>query len=449
MSKINEIEVNGTVYSLDTVKQYDLGDIGNKSGDSWTVSVTPSEEVAEAMKDCGILKFNYITSESGNSTIYYLTLPLKGTNARTHKNLFVVEYDGYTYTIVNSSYQTSGGVWQNLSYTISKSKTDNVSSIGGQTGEILLGSGLNMSGNTLSATGGGGGSSNDGFNNLKELTLTPTTYTNGTPSGDFYFEGSGSFQLKDSSSSKSIESIKLQLPVKPGDGVIFEKDSAGNCIIKVEGYKPTIVLETQTASENTSHYGRIYYTFNVDRDIAIAISQGKYNVIIYDQTSGGGYYYCPLQGETMTFLGEEIPNDVSKPTSIVGWSFKLRESETVVSFWRDSLSLNGGGGGGGALYQHTITMQGSQYKYNITVVNSYQGSITSSSIWKEIYGTNRFTVPAIVTDSTEKTASISSVYVYITPTNALSILFFPSNGSSQHSEVISSSASWEDNIISL
>lgn len=114
-----------------------------------------------------------------------------------------------------------------------------------------------------------------------------------------------------------------------------------------------------------------------------------------------------------------------------------------------SLVEAGGGGGSSSLYQHTITMQGSQYKYNITVVNSYQGSITSSSIWQQIYGTNRFTATAIVTDSMDKTVSISSVYVYILPTNGLQILFFPSNQSSQNSESISSSSTWEDNIISF
>lgn len=328
-----------------------------------------------------------------------------------------------------------------------------VESVNGKTGAITLAAGTNVtineSNNTLTINATGGGSASDGFNNLKELILTPSTYVNGTPAGDFYFEGNGTFQLKDSSPATGIESIKIQLPVFPGDGIIFEKDTSNNCVIKAEGYKPTIILETSTATQSTSHYGRIYYSFNVDGTIIDAVANAKYNVIIYDQTSGGGYYYCPLQGENMTFLGEEVPNADSAPISIVGWSFKAKESETVLSFWRDSFSLGGGGGSSASLYQHTITMQGSQYKYKITVVNSHQGSITSSSIWKGIYGTNKFAVPAIVTDSTDHTVSISSVYVGIAPTNALSILFFPSNGTSQHSETISINATWEDHIISF
>ena len=296
----------------------------------------------------------------------------------------------------------------------------------------------------------GGGSSSDGFSNLKGLTLTPTTYQGAeSPSGKFAFTGNGVYTLKDNSSG-GIQELSFQLPVVPGDGIIFDKTTDGNCEIKAADYKPTLTLETHTASQNTSHYGRIYYTFNVDSTVANDVANGKYNVTIYDETSGGGYYYCPLQGDTMTFLGEEVPNGDSKPSAVVGWSFKAKESDTVISFWRDLLSLSGGGGGGSSsIYQHTIAMQGSTYKYKITVVNSYQGSITSPSTWKEIYGTNRFTAPAIVTDSMDKTIAISSVYVYITPTNGLSILFFPANGSSQHSEVISSGASWEDHIVSF
>ena len=190
----------------------------------------------------------------------------------------------------------------------------------------------------------GGGSASDGFNNLQELILTPSTYVNNTPAGDFYFEGNGTFRLKGSSSSTGIESIKIQLPVVAGNGILFDKTTDGSCEIKAADYKPTITLETHTASQNTSHYNRIYYTFDVGNSTtATDIANGKYNVTIYDETSGGGYYYCPLQGDTMTFLGEEVPNSDSKPSSVVGWSFKAKESETVVGFWRDSLSLGGGG----------------------------------------------------------------------------------------------------------
>ena len=122
------------------------------------------------------------------------------------------------------------------------------------------------------------------------------------------------------------------------------KLKVGSTVYTLPGEKPTIILQTSTGSRDTNYYGRIYYTFTVDSGIINDVSSGKYNVIIYDQTSGGGYYYCPLQGENMTFLGEELPGGVSKPSSIVGWSFKGKESATTLSFWRDSFSLGSGGG---------------------------------------------------------------------------------------------------------
>lgn len=401
-----------------------------------------------------------VTSVNGQKGDVRLTIPTSTSQLVNDAEFITAEYHDNTKqdtlvsgqnikTINNQSIVGPGN--------ISISGGGGVTSLNGKTGAVTLAEGSNVtiseSGNTITISasgGGGGGSSSDGFNNLKELILTPSTYVNNTPAGDFYFEGNGTFKLKDSSPATGIESIKVQLPVVPGDGIIFDKTTDGNCKIKAADYKPTLTLETHTASQNTSYYGRIYYTFNVDNTVANDVANGKYNVIIYDETSGGGYYYCPLQGENMTFLGEEVPNNDSKPSSIVGWSFKAKESTTVVSFWRDSLRLSDGGGGSSAsIYQHTITMQGSQYKYKITVVNPYQGSITSPSIWKEIYGTNKFATPAIVTDSTDHTIAISSVYVGINTTNSLSILFWPAKGTSQYSEVISSGASWEDHIISF
>ena len=242
----------------------------------------------------------------------------------------------------------------------------------------------------INATGGGG-SASDGFNNLKELILTPSTYVNNTPAGDFYFEGNGTFKLKDSSPATGIESIKVQLPVVPGDGIIFDKTTDGNCEIKAADYKPTITLETYSATQNTSHYGRIYYLFNVDPTVANDVANNKYNVIIYDQTSGGGYYYCPLQGDTMTFLGEEVPNnnDSGKPSSIVGWSFKAKESETVISFWRDSLSLNGGGSSS-SLYQHNIETRCNNVTYvYYTCYTSDNTPINSLTPWQMKFGEDK------------------------------------------------------------
>lgn len=261
-------------------------------------------------------------------------------------------------------YENGKFIQKNITFTISTNSwvktTKEATTINGKSGAITLAAGTNVTisedGNTLTINATGGGSSTDGFSNLKGLTLTPITYQGAeSPSGKFAFTGSGTYTLKDNSSG-GIQELSFQLPVIPGDGILFDKTTDGNCEIKAADYKPTITLETYSASQNTSHYGRIYYTFDVGNStVATDIANNKYNVTIYDQTSGGGYYYCPLQGENMTFLGEENPNaNEGAPSSIVGWSFKTKESETVVSFWRDSLSLGGGGGG---LYQHNIETQ--------------------------------------------------------------------------------------------
>ena len=373
----------------------------------------------------------------------------------------------------------------------------------------------------INATGGGGGSASDGFNNLKELILTPSTYVNNTPAGDFYFEGNGTFKLKDSSSSTGIESIKVQLPVVPGDGITFTKTTDGSCEISLKDIavldlgefstfpasgnltnEQTELIEKHSFSfvkfsdptgwnntqdlyvycvptDNATGHGGITYksittqgntytvTIDIQRTTGGAIQSNSYSVT-KEATPGGGGGSSDVQ-QTNGFYQYNAAVTAS-PT--VNSTYSYSDSETLYPtgcsyfYGQMIIDTNGAiyrvigssmctcvyvpqGGGSSSLYQHTITMQGSQYKYNITVVNSYQGSITGSSIWKEVYGTNKFATPAIVTDSMDKTVSISSVYVGINPMNALSILFFPSNGSSQHSETISSSATWEDNIISF
>lgn len=100
--------------------------------------------------------------------------------------------------------------------------------------------------------------------------------------------------------------------------------------------KPKITLSTNDAQSFTSDYGRTYYTWpNVGADIIDSVAAGEYDVTIYDQTSGGGYYYCPLTGTNMTWIGEKIPTGDISPSELVGWAFKAKESTTVLSFWRD------------------------------------------------------------------------------------------------------------------
>lgn len=214
----------------------------------------------------------------------------------------------------------------------------------------------------------GGGSASDGFNNLKALNLTPTTYQ-GTesPSGKFAFRGTGGYTLKDNSSG-TITTI-VQLPVVPGEGIRFAETADGNCEISATGgeSKPILVLNTSEAQSFTNHYGRTYYAWStVD---AAGINNHEYNVIIYDQTSGGGYYYCPLTSDDMTWIGQARPTGDISPSDLVGWAYKGRESETAASFWRDEWSKQPTN----ALYLHNLTIS-SDYENISTAVYSSQST---------------------------------------------------------------------------
>ena len=202
-----------------------------------------------------------------------------------------------------------------------------------------------------SGGGGGSGSASDGFNNLKALNLTPTTYQ-GTesPSGKFAFRGTGGYTLKDNSSG-TITTI-VQLPVVPGEGIRFAETADGKCEISATGgeSKPILVLNTSEALSDTNYYDRTYYTWPaVD---AAGIDNHEYNVIIYDQTSGGGYYYCPLTSDDMTWIGQARPTGDISPYELAGWTYKGRESETAASFWRDEWSKQPIS----ALYLHNLTI---------------------------------------------------------------------------------------------
>lgn len=219
-----------------------------------------------------------------------------------------------------------------------------------------------------SGGGGGSGSASDGFNNLKVLNLTPMRYQ-GTesPSGKFAFRGAGGYTLKDNIS-RTITTI-VQLPVVPGEGIRFAETADGHCEISATGgeSKPILVLNTSEAQSFTNHYGRTYYAWPaVD---AAGINNHEYNVIIYDQTSGGGYYYCPLTSDDMTWIGQARPTGDTSSSDLVGWAYKGRESETVASFWRDEWSKQPTN----ALYLHNLTIS-SDYENISTAVYSSQST---------------------------------------------------------------------------
>ena len=117
----------------------------------------------------------------------------------------------------------------------------------------------------------------------------------------------------------TLDSIKM--PAKPEGG----------------SSRPKITLSTQDAQSYTSNYGRTYYLWHYTTALATAIAAGEYDVTIYDQTSGGGHFHCPLTGPEMTWIGESIPNESTgtEPSQLTAWAFKAKEHNTDVSFWCD------------------------------------------------------------------------------------------------------------------
>ena len=304
--------------------------------------------------------------------------------------------------------------------------------INGRSGAITLVAGSNVTisedGNTItiSATGGGGsGSASDGFNNLKALNLTPTTYQ-GTesPSGKFAFRGTGGYTLKDNSSG-TIQTTFVQLPVIPGEGIQFNKTADGSCEISATGgtSKPKIILNTSNGEPNTNDRGREYYNWHVTPEQATAIAAGQYDVTIYDQTSGGGYFHCPLTGPEMTWIGESIPNESSgtPPTNLTAWAFKGTAGSTDVQFWHDEWRKKPASTA--ALYMHTLEIGSKEQKVQFTIYSdrstgydwaSFQADFAEKKVSmggsflaaNKFYYSRGFTVP---TSAATTTANISYI----------------------------------------
>lgn len=337
------------------------------------------------------------------------------------------------------------------------SATDTVTTVNGHTGTVNIVAGSNVSVDdvggtlTISASGGGGsGGTDKGFDNLSALAIAASQYASPqSAAGPFYFKGSGTAQWKDGSASTSIPQIGVQLGCKPGVGISFRAKGEGagaKCEIGLTdlavldlGTFETFPVTNQTLTDEQAELIEQHkYSFIKFRDSKgwnNALDLDVYCVPVDNAPGHGGITYKSIttQGNTYT-VG----------ISIERTSGNVFAHKTYAITKEATPTPGGGGGSGGKIYQHTITMPGSMYKYHITVVNSHQGSITGTNIWKQIYGTNKFAVPTIVEDSMGNTNCISSISIYLNPMDSISIAFFPSNGSSIQSDAISSSASWTD-----
>lgn len=293
-------------------------------------------------------------------------------------------------------YENGKFIQKNITFTITTNSwvktTKDATTVNGKSGAITLVAGTNVTisedGNTItiSATGGGGsGSASDGFNNLKALNLTPTTYQ-GTesPSGKFAFRGTGGYTLKDNSSG-TITTIFVQLPVVPGAGIQFNKTADGNCEISAMGGTstfPAVDLTNATVPGSGAFTKEqadlLYYVNNKTSFIMIHDSinglatlivlpliylDSVHNQYIYETTAGGNTY-------TLTAVLQKTTGNVWGVTSYDITKTAARKSK---------------------LYQHTLVFQytaaAETYTTTASLVNTYSGKM-SLTPFLTLYGTD-------------------------------------------------------------
>lgn len=285
------------------------------------------------------------TIKLNNGTAHYVRTQTNGTPIHALSAGIIVEF------IYNSS--VGGGVWQIwgvdsvpdsiYNFVGEKDKASNGQTTNGNTYLKLYENGGKQSQFNIKGTGATTVTSDANGNITINSTDTDTKVTSVnnhyTPTANSTSEIS-----KDASSTTEATWGTTSLVT----GVNIQRDAKGHVTgmtldsikmpAKPEGgsSRPKITLSTNDAQSNTSQYGRTYYTWpNVGANIIDSVAAGEYDVTIYDQTSGGGYYYCPLTGTNMTWVGEKVPTGDISPSELVGWAFKAKESTTVLSFWRD------------------------------------------------------------------------------------------------------------------
>lgn len=236
-------------------------------------------------------------------------------------------------------------------------ETTESTTINGKSGAITLAAGTNVAiseaGNTftISATGGGGGS-------------TGVTSVNGSTGAVNLVAGSN---------------VTVNTS---GDTITISATGGGG------NARPKITLNTSNGEPNINDRGREYYTWHVTAEQAAAIAAGEYDVTIDDQTSGGGYFYCPLTGPDMTWIGESIPNESSgtPPSNLTAWAFKGTVANTDIQFWHDKWSKNPTSSGG-KIYQHNIyTLCDPATEVFITVYTSNNTPLNSLTPWQNKFG---------------------------------------------------------------
>ena len=181
---------------------------------------------------------SYVYSGHDDSYTYTLNATLSVTSANTWLDKsYVITRKAYVAPVTTTIDGKSGAftLGDNLNLANSViSATDTVTTVNGHTGAVNIVAGSNVSVNdvggtlTISATGGGGGGTDKGFDNLSALTIAASQYASPqSAAGPFFFKGTGTAQWKDSSAATSIPEVSVQLGCKPGDGISFKAKGEG------------------------------------------------------------------------------------------------------------------------------------------------------------------------------------------------------------------------------
>lgn len=159
---------------------------------------------------------NIAANTSNNAIKVSANVPVKSVNGKTGA--------------VNINVPTKTSQLTNDSGFITNSYHDNTKQdtlVSGTNIKTVNGNSLLGSGN-ITISGGGGGGTDKGFDNLKALTIAASQYASPqSAAGPFFFKGSGTASWKDNSAATSIPEIAIQLGCKPGDGISFKAKGEG------------------------------------------------------------------------------------------------------------------------------------------------------------------------------------------------------------------------------
>ena len=346
------------------------------TGDSGTVSTANMAKLAQSDVLCVV---------KSNNEIYWRMddQHTPGTMGYSH-----LGYENGTFIQKNITFTISTNAWTKT--------TKTSTTLNGISGAITLTAGANVSisqsGNEIiiSAPGGGSGGTDAGFDNLKALNLTPTTYS-GTesPAGKFTFTGTGGYTLKDNSSG-TVQLVVVQLPVVPGDGIEFTKDSSNNCVISATGSS----ANTNVAVLDLGDQSTFEVTTTLSDEQADLLESKEYSVLKFTDPTGWNNVLpldvcCPFISEDTTHNSRTYRIEADNGY-VYNISVTLQRTSGSVWGQKTYNITKTAAASGGKLYQHNINVYaGSAIIVYCTLYTTDNTQINSLTPWQMKFGTDR------------------------------------------------------------